>query len=344
MNLGMIVRCDNSGIGIQTLEAYRHLKPKKTMVVDRSADSGFESFPERYPDGKVVMGIPTPTESLEFLKNLDVVFMVEAPYSHKLLELADFQGTKTIIQYNYELMPYIRNPEFPRPTLLAAPTKWHYEDVPFKKTLLPVPIATERFQPRPMPKVAKHFIHIVGRPAIHDRNGTNDLLGALKYIDAPIRLTLKFQSPQFVPDWVGSFQPPGHIELEIDTTNKLNYWENYQQGDVLVMPRRYGGLSLSVNEALGAGMPVIMSDISPNEWLPKDWRVPATKAMEFMAHNMIDVYETNEEMLGKLINRMAVDAKFYQWSCREAQKLAQEHSWEKLKPLYRQTFSDILKG
>jgi hypothetical protein len=40
----------------------------------------------------------------------------------------------------------------------------------------------------------------------------------------------------------------------------------------MVLPRRYAGLCLPMNEALLSGLPVFMTDISPNNiTLPKEW-------------------------------------------------------------------------
>ena len=40
MKLGLIARADNTGLGMQTWEFYRAMKPEKTLVVDISAMNG----------------------------------------------------------------------------------------------------------------------------------------------------------------------------------------------------------------------------------------------------------------------------------------------------------------
>jgi glycosyltransferase involved in cell wall biosynthesis len=42
----------------------------------------------------------------------------------------------------------------------------------------------------------------------------------------------------------------------------------YEGFDALIMPRRYGGLCLPMNEALTSGLPVIMSDTSQQRRSP----------------------------------------------------------------------------
>jgi glycosyltransferase involved in cell wall biosynthesis len=39
----------------------------------------------------------------------------------------------------------------------------------------------------------------------------------------------------------------------------------YEGLDALILPHRYGGLCLPMNEALTSGLPVIMSNMSPND-------------------------------------------------------------------------------
>ena len=48
-----------------------------------------------------------------------------------------------------------------------------------------------------------------------------------------------------------------------------------------------------MNEALMSALPVIMSDVSPNnEALPAEWLVPATTSRSFMARTQIPIYDT----------------------------------------------------
>ena len=100
MRLGLIARADNTGLGHQTWELYRHLNPHKTLVVDISHLKGNQLFPERYPDAKVVKGFPTVDDFAEFLDDLDVVFTCEIPYGYVLFELAEDMGVKTNLQCN----------------------------------------------------------------------------------------------------------------------------------------------------------------------------------------------------------------------------------------------------
>lgn len=123
--------------------------------------------------------------------------------------------------------------------------------------------------------------------------------------------------------------------------NKANYYDNYD-GGVLVLPRKYGGLCLPINEAIASGMPVIATDISPNNtWLPKEWLVPAGHAGSFKCKKPITYYEANLKMLAKKIDEFC-DHDFYSNSILKANEIRDKISWEALGPLYMETFSKLL--
>jgi hypothetical protein len=68
-----------------------------------------------------------------------------------------------------------------------------------------------------------------------------------------------------------------------------------------------------MNEALLSGLPVFMTDISPNNTvLPKEWLVKSSKIDQFRARTLIDVYEANPKMLAKLIDDYVISDKHEQ--------------------------------
>lgn len=310
--IGLIARADNSGLGIQTWELYRHLAPAKVLVIDvghlhdTSAHCNKATHLDRYPGATVCHGWrPSRAQLADFLTGLDVVLTCETPYNLALYALAREMGVRTALQLNYE---FLEQGPLLGPDLLIAPSLWHWDDIATphgsRKIHLPVPIATDRFGPRrPFQRAAEHFVHIVGRPAIHDRNGTIDLLRALRHVQSDITVSIRTQDSQFVPALGGI---PGNVKIKIERRDVANYWDNYTTGDVLVMPRRFGGLCLPVNEALGAGMPVIMTDIEPNNlWLPPEWLVPAEYFGSFAAKSSIDIYRADPHALALKIDEMA---------------------------------------
>jgi glycosyltransferase involved in cell wall biosynthesis len=344
VRLGLIARADNSGLGVQTWELFRNLKPIKTLVIDvghlynTTDHCNNNTFRGRYPGALFHNDWSPPLELIaEFLWGLDVVFTCETPYNFDLYTLAKRKGVKTVLQPNVEFFANLSNPYLPQPDVYAMPTRWRWDEIHFgNKVLLPVPIATDRFtEPQPSAE-RRNFLHVVGRPAVHDRNGTPDLLAALQHVKTPITVTLKCQDANYLNQLTARTVIPPHVEMVADTGDVENYWDNYTVGDVLIMPRRFGGLCLPVNEALGAGMPVIMTDIDPNNtWLPPEWLVPARKINQFHAMTRVDVYQADPVQLAAKIDLFATDETFYAEAKQQASDLAKQFSWAELKPLYQ---------
>lgn len=347
MRLGLIARADNSGLGNQTWEFHRHLQPDKTLVIDLSviADSNDHcnkhAYLERFPGATVHQGLtPTPDVIEDFLEGLDVVFSAETFYTHDFLHRSNNRGIATVLQYNYEFLAHLSNPHLPSPTLFAAPSLWHYLTTRLdNKVHLPVPIATDRFSPNPTPpEVARTFLHPVGRPAIHDRNGTEDVLAALSCVRSPITMILRCQRPGYAESLLSNYEIPSCVTVEVDSSAPAEYWRSYEGVDAVILPRRYGGLCLPANESIGAHLPVLMPDIDPNNrWMPQDWLMPANVSSEFQAANPVQVYRVGPSTLALAIDRLATEPDFYQRSVKEAARLADLYSWNTLMPQYRAT-------
>jgi len=282
--IGLIARADNRGLGQQTWAFYRNMKPAKTLVIDCPSQQPLPLHLERYPGAEVV-GIPTVEQLKRFLDGLDVVYTAETGYTQQLWEQAAKAGVKTVLHMNFEFWDTAD-----RPDVWALPTPWNANHAPEGAVLLPVPIETDRLHITRYPLgAATKFLHIVGRPAIHDRNGTGTLLKALKHIKSEISLTIRCQVRGHVESMIKPGTVPDNVKLEVVSEDSRYYWDNYRDFHALVMPRRFGGLCLPAQEALGAGMPVIMPNVCPNHaLLPHEWLVPATLTGQFQAKQMIN--------------------------------------------------------
>jgi len=61
-----------------------------------------------------------------------------------------------------------------------------------------------------------------------------------------------------------------------------------------------------MNEALASGLPVIMTDISPNnKVLPPEWLVQSNMRFSFVARTTIEVYSADHQKLGATLDRLA---------------------------------------
>lgn len=336
MRLGLIARADSRGLGIQTKAFHDNMAPAKTLVVDCPSAKPLPIRRDWYPGATWIKGLPALPDLRTWLDGLDVVYTAETGYTPALWTEARRLRVKTVLHANYEFLD-----PTDKPSLWAAPSLWHIDDFPASRIHLPVPIDTRRFDfSRPNQGAAQRFLHIVGRPAIHDRNGTADLIAALQHVTTNIRVTIKCQDPEYVAPLLRNARIPGNVELLASAGDTENYWDNYRAHDVLLMPRRFGGLCLPAQEAIGAGMPVVMPDISPNNtWLPAEWLIPAKAAGSFVAKQRIDYYTTDTRALAAKIDQLATDPEFFGEARNTAGELRQQLSWDTLAPLYRDTLA-----
>lgn len=301
MKLGIIVFANNSGLGNQTRRLTYMLKPDRILVIDSSKFSKNKVQNYSWYDnftGYKVDGFPTTHEVKVFLNSLTHVLVAENPLNFSLLTLAKEAGIKTYIQSNYEFCDHLAHPELTLPTKFLMPSHWKVEEMKQKFGEAHVQYLPPPIDPAEFAKVREanlkysgtptRFLHVVGTLAQEDRNGTKDLLAAIKFIKEPCLITIKSQHDL----------PPEYIIHDSRVRYQIGNTENesdlYKDQDVLVLPRRYGGLCLVCNEALMAGLPVIMPNISPNnKLLPSGWLVSARRIKTLKTRTIIDVYGVN---------------------------------------------------
>ena len=332
--LGLIARADNRGLGQQTWAVFRNLQPSKTLVVNCHSAQPLALRYERFPYSLVVDGLPSRDDFRELLNGVTCLYTAETGYNQELWDEAEQRGIKTVLHANYEFLD-TRD----RPTVWAAPSLWNIDRWPTGTVHLPVPIETDRFPITEKPSTAQRFLHVVGRPAIHDRNGTLDLLLALQHVKSTVQVTVTCQHPEYVGSLINDhgIRTPDNVTLTIESGDTENYWDIYQGFHAMILPRRFGGLCLPANEAIGAGMPVIMPDTNPNDtWLPPQWLVPSTHAGEFTAKQHITYVRTDQQLLAQKIDQLAQDEEFYGLAVAKALTLRDDYSWKTLTPLYEQ--------
>ena len=275
MKLGMIVRADNTGLGNQTYELTQMLNPYKIMIIDFTSYNGnrqnFEWYAER--DYTICKGFPTDEEMNNFLEDIDVLLSCETFYNDDTPTLARTKGVKTYLQYNYELFGNLKPERKSLADVLISPSPWMIEKVHKRfsnkamVSYLPPPTRPELFERAleiNMSKDHKRILHIAGKAAANDRNGTDSVIEMMKYSKADFELVIKSQTE------IDSRRLDSRITVEID--NIKNRQDMYAGFDAMILPRRYAGLCLPMNEALLSGLPVFMTDISPNNIiLPKEW-------------------------------------------------------------------------
>lgn len=309
VKLGIVCFANASGLGAQTRRLTYMLKPHRLLVVDSSGFSKNKEQNWHWYDqftGYKVHGFPTDFEIKKFLEGLTHVLVCENPLNFFLFSWAERMGIKTFCQSNYEFCDNLAHPHLPLPSKFLMPSYWMVEEMKSKfgedrVMYLPPPLDMAEFKVARETNLARkgkvNFLHIIGTLAAHDRNGTLDLLKALKYTEAEFNLTIKSQHP--LPE---EYMVTDH-RITYKVGNETENSDLYKDFDCLILPRRYGGLSLTTNEGLASGLPILMPDISPNnQLLPKEWLFEAAKTSQFMARVPIDVYSSDPHKMAEKID------------------------------------------
>ncbi len=306
MTFGIIARCDNSGLGNQTRDLVKMLNPDRILLINSAKFNNNKQYPEWYDGYNVIMtdGFPTKQEVARFMDGLNSVLTCETFYHPHFIHLSQRRNVKTLMQYNYEFLDHLNKPDMPLPSYMIAPSYWKIDEVVSKfgnDTVvihLPPPTDSSEFasaRNNNLGKDHKRILHIGGKAASQDRNGTQTVIDMLEHSTADYELVIRSQTELKV-----NCKDP---RLTIDISNIDHRSSMYEGFDAMVLPRRYAGLCLPMNEALMSGLPVFMTDISPNnEILPNDWLIPSRKINTLMTRVKLDVYEADPKELAKRID------------------------------------------
>jgi glycosyltransferase involved in cell wall biosynthesis len=340
VRLGIVVRADDGGLAWQTAAHCRMLHPAKILIIDSRPFNGpdVKQHPERFANyaSAITDGFPTDEQCHAFLDGLTHVLTCETPYNYELFAEAERRGVKTYLQQNHEFCDYLNGTERPLPTKFLAPSLWKIDVIQkrFGERVVHLPPPTF---PRDFASARsanqrrsgkRRFLHIVGKPAHGDRNGTMLLMHAMQRSRADFELVVKSQAPlePLIRD----------KRITWDFSAPDEQWRLYAGFDALIMPRRYGGLCLPMNEALTSGLPVIMSNVSPNDAvLPRDWLVPGAFNGGFTSRVPIPYFNVNISALASKLDEWAAmpDEVLDQQKAR-ALELSRQFDPEVLRPQY----------
>lgn len=319
MLLGVIARVDGRGLGNQTWEVARHLEPARILVVRApgSEAQGFVPDLGRFP-GATVGTINEHNWTLpedevrDWLSGLDVVYSAETLYDWRLADWARDANCSTVVHVNPEFYMHHRK-VLAEPTEWWAPTDWRIGHLPAGTRVVEMPVPTDRFGP---PADGISVLHVGGRAATGDRNGT-DLVLQASTLAPEIPFTVATQTP---------IRRPREVRL-IEHTE--NYWDLYAGHSILLLPRRYGGLCLPTIEACGAGMVPVMTDTVPNRsWPIVPLRVDRVTEVHLPA-GRIDSHATTAEHIAEALRPVVDNLDEHRTQVAE---WTQEHSWEALAP------------
>lgn len=320
--IGSIIRADNSGLGTLAREFWDNGLIQKALIYPNGV---YKMFPERFPGARISH---LSKEDIDWLlTDIDTLLFFETPFEWDILEKASKKGIKTVIMPMYECLP---NPPPAEPDLWLCPSTLDYEIVSGAKEYLPIPINTSRIKWHRRAK-AMVFVHNAGHGGIGFRNGTVELLEAMKMVHSPIKLILRSQSFNFKTD---------DPRVEVRFQNVKDYWDIWGEGDVFIFPEKFNGLSLPIQEAVASGMMVMSTKRKPfSEWLPIEPLLPVSQYHPHKISRTISAAYTEpihiaqkiDEWYGKDISH------FSDWG----REWAEENSWRKLKPKYVELLSAL---
>lgn len=334
MKVGALVFATANGLGYQTRILHKFLKFDKLLIADISNYNHMPLYLEWYDKNSYIKtdGFPKNHEIDEFLVGLDAIWVCENPLNYYLFQRAKELGIKVIQQPNYEFY----ESEAPHADIIVAPSSWNldkYLSKGYKSVLwLHLPLDTDNLKLRTITE-AKTFFHVAGRPATLDRNGTFTFIEAVKRI--PLSVNAKYL--------LYCQYPNTQIRLAIAQTrielieNVVSPSELFERGDIMVLPRRYGGQSLIVNESIGCGIPVLMPDINPNnEWLPQDWLIPVSNTTQkFRSKSDVTVYSASPHELAARMIELYQNPAFVERMHLKAVEIRNLLLWENLKDKYQ---------
>lgn len=305
--LGIIARADlGSGLQSQTYNLVRMLKPDKVLIINSYPFNGREQHYELYDGFNTIenIGFISNENAIEFLKGLTHVITAETFYSHYLVELARKNNIKTFQQYNWEFLEHHQDRNLPFPTAFLSPSYWKLKEMKSMFRVveyLPPPIIVNDFKNARKINMERSgkvkILHIMGTYATNDRNGTKDLIESLKYTNSDFELTIRAQSNNDMLNDITDSR------VKVSIENIENQEDMYKDFDLMILPRRYGGLCLPMNEALCSGLPVFMSNMIPNNViLPNKWLIDSIQYTTFMARTNIEVNQVDVQELGERID------------------------------------------
>lgn len=332
MKLGVIARSEARGLAHQTLDVCRNLHPDRVLLIDPGPDKRFTQHPERFAAWDVTTARWTAGRLDErvvrpWLQGLDVVYTAETPYDARLPQWAAEAGCGVVVHANPE---FLNAQDAAAAVTWWAATPWRLDHLPARTRVVPMPVPAvpaTRVDAEKSERLVR-FLHVAGWPAVGDRNGTGIVAEAAQRMRSDAEVLIRGQHRDVTR--YRRLTP----RLKVAAGNVADQWDLYRDADVLVMPRRFGGLCLPVLEALACGLPVVMPDYSPNEVWPGP-RVPAVEGQAVATRaGLIPLYETDAVALAATLDELATNPEVLDKHRQEARDWAAANTWDALRPMW----------
>lgn len=329
MGIGCIVRADCGGLATLTAEVVRHVRPDRVLIVDLGENyRGCEARPEIYEadwcETFITKYKAMGHEVERFLDGLATVYSAETFYSDRIYSIARSRNVATVLH----VMPELFSSNSRAADVLWNPTNWRQEFLPERTEIVPIPVALDVLPYRQRTE-ARTFFMTAGEAMI-DRNGSQIVMEATGHMRESCTLLYRGGPPPQEREWktgtvTARWLPP------VDRYEDLIP----EEADILVMPRRYGGLTLPVQEAAARGIPSIMTNLSPqDQWMNRELLISTyvEHPNVLMKGGTMPVYGANPQELAKVMDRLVVDSDRVTVASDAARTWAETRSWDKLLP------------
>ena len=257
--VGTICYACDSGLGVLAKSFYDARVVTDVLVVRHAHHKTHDDW---YPESLETPIRPFDSELARwFCKQMDTMLFFETPFDWSLIPYCCERKVRTVLMPMHECMPK----EIPhRPDLWLCPSLLDLECYP-DGTFLPVPVDVAWRQRTE----ARVFVHNAGHGGLKGRNGTAELIEAMRHVKSPLKLILRIQSDA---RFGMSVLNDPRVDIRVGT---VPYGDLYAEGDVFVFPEKFNGLSLPLQEARAAGMLVMATDRFPmNRWLLTEPLIP----------------------------------------------------------------------
>src|SRR5690606_20594475 len=111
---------------------------------------------------------------------------------------------------------------------------------------------------------------------------------------------------------------------------------------LMVMPRRFGGLCLPLNESMALGLPVLMPDCSPTSlFLPEPMLVPARRLKRVRTRAKIWANDVDPASLARRIDNLYENPTEIESMSKWAMDWGEQNSWEAMRSTYEDAFESL---